>query len=168
MGERQCEALCARLADYRAGALFTSEEPKAVRTAVCLGLRFGLPVSPVAGLQENDRTGLPFFPDVTELDARMAEFFRRPAERVIGRETADEAHDRFTRAVRQALASTAVGTTIVVAHGTVISLLAGRANGISPLSLWRELDFTSFVVLSTTAFELEEIVHPTRDQETGD
>lgn len=162
VGERQCETLCSRLVDYCPGAIFTSDEPKAVRTAAALGSRLEIPVSPLAGLHENDRTGMPFLDDASALDGQMEEFFRRSNDRIIGNETADEAHQRFAGAVRQALASTAGETTIVVAHGTVISLLVGRANRVSAHSLWRDLDFTSFVVVNARSFKVEEIVHPTR------
>lgn len=160
-GERQCEDLYSRLANYSPGAIFTSQEPKAIQTAAFLGSRFDLPVSPLSGLQENDRTGLPYFHDAAALDAQMDTFFLRSADRVIGRETADEAHARFAKAIRRALASTAAESTIVVAHGTVISLLVGRANGVSPNVLRRDIDFTSFVVVSTPSFAIQAVVHPT-------
>jgi broad specificity phosphatase PhoE len=158
-GQQQCEDLHARLVRYRPGVIFTSREPKAAETAAILGSRFGLPAAPWPGLHETDRTGLPFFRDVGDLELRMQDFFDRSSERVIGNESADEAHARFGHAVRTALASTAERVSVVVAHGTVISLLAGRANHLDPHALWRELDFTTFVVLSAASFHLEAIVH---------
>ena len=92
----------------------------------------------------------------------MDAFFDRSAERVIGEETADEAHARFVNAIRRVEASTPAETTIVVAHGTVISLLVGRANRVSPKVVWRDLDFTSFVVVSMPLFEIRAVVHPAR------
>jgi broad specificity phosphatase PhoE len=89
----------------------------------------------------------------------MEAFFRRSSERVMGNEAADEAHDRFAGSVRSALASTPAESTVVVAHGAVISLLVGRANRLDPYGLWRVLGFTSFVVVSTPSFEMEEVVH---------
>jgi len=160
-GERQCEELYSRIAGYGPGAIFTSREPKAVQTSLDLGSRFELPVTPLPGLHENDRTGLPIFRDVAALDARMKAFFLRSSERVIGNETADEAHARFAGAIRDVLASTRSDATVVVAHGAVISLLVGRANRVDPYLFWRGLDFTSLVVVRTPSLELEEVVHPT-------
>ena len=158
--QHQCARLAKRLAPYRPDALFASREPKALETATLLGSPLSLSVTLWPGLQENDRTGLPFFAASEVLAAQMQEFFSRPTERVIGIESADEAHARFEQAVRQVLAATSADTPIVVTHGTVISLLVGRANRVSSYSLWRELEFTSFVVVSTAAFELQAVVHP--------
>lgn len=159
-GKQQCENLHARLVPYAPRVIFTSREPKATETASILGSRFGLPAAPWPGLHENDRTGLPFFRDVGDLEARMQAFFDRSSERVVGNESADEAHARFGYAVRTALASTAEPVSVVVAHGAVMSLLVGRANQLSPYALWRDMDFTSIVVLSASSLQLEAIVHP--------
>lgn len=160
-GKRQCEDLHSRLAKYRPAIIYTSEEPKAVQTAEIIASRLNVPFSPRHGLQENDRTGLPFFHDEAELQTRMEAFFQRSSERVIGEESADEAHSRFVGAIHDALASTRARPTVAVTHGAVISLLVARANDLSTYSLWRDLHFTSFVVVSTPSFTLREVVHPT-------
>ena len=132
LGMEQCEELYSRLAQYNPASLYTSEEPKAVQTAEILGARLGIPVSPTPQLHENDRTGLPFFKDKTEFNARLRAFFLRPSERVVGNESADEAHARFIGAVREVLASAQGQPTLIVAHGTVITLLISRANHLNP------------------------------------
>ena len=159
-GREQCEELHSRLVQYKPAHLYTSEEPKAVQTAEILGPRLGVPVSPRPRLNENDRTGLPFFDDESEFNARLRAFFLRPSERVLGNESADEAHARFIGAVQDVLASAQGQPTLIVAHGTVTSLLVARANQLNPFSFWLELDFTSFVVLSTPSFKLAHVVHP--------
>lgn len=160
-GKQQCEDLYSRLARYRPAIIYSSEEPKAVQTGEILASRLDVPFSPRRGLQENDRTNLPFFHDEAELHARMEEFFQRSSERVIGEESADEAHARFVGAIHDALASTRARPTVAVTHGAVISLLVARTNDLSTYSLWRDLHFTSFVVVSTPSFTLREVIHPT-------
>jgi broad specificity phosphatase PhoE len=84
----------------------------------------------------------------------MRQFFAEPETVVYGTESADAAHARFERAVRDVLAGHPSGPVIVVAHGTVISLLVARANGIDPFPFWAELDLPSFVVVDRDSFTL--------------
>ena len=160
-GRQQCDELHSRLAQYKPASLYTSEEPKAVETAEILGLRLGIPFASKPGLHENDRAGLPFFNDRAELNARIRAFFSSPSERVVGNESADEAHSRFIGAVQDSLDSAQAQPTVIVTHGTVTSLLVARANQLSPYPFWLDLELTSFVVLSTPSFTLRQVVHPT-------
>ncbi len=163
-GRRQAEHLHGELSPYEPSYLFSSEEAKAAETAEILGNGLGLPCSSLFGLHENDRTDLPFFDREEEYAERFRAFFDHPSDRMIGKESADDAHDRFAGAVRRVLATTRRGTTIIVAHGTVTSLLVSRANELEPYPFWRDFDFTSFVVLSVPSLELRAVVHPRRHE----
>ena len=66
---------------------------------------------------------------------------------VFGNETAEQASQRFQSAIDSILKKFPDQTTIVVAHGTVISLYVSHFNKISILSFWQELGLPSFVVL---------------------
>jgi len=77
---------------------------------------------------------------------------------VFGRETALEAEERFARAIRRVIDAQPNQHTIVVAHGTVITLFVARYNEIEPFQFWQRLAMPSFVVLSLPAFGLDTVV----------
>lgn len=159
-GAMQCGELSSRLTRYDPAAIVSSREPKARQTAEFVGRRLGIQTRQCPDLHENDRSGLPFFENRDEFEHQLREFFAIPGERVIGEESADEAHARFLAAIRNATAHGDDRTTIVVSHGAVISLLVARANEMDPYLLWLSLDFTSFVVVSTPDLVVHDIVHP--------
>ncbi len=66
----------------------------------------------------------------------------------MGNETADEAHARFAAAVEAVCARHSARNIMVVAHGTVITLLVARRAGLEPFPFWKRLGLPSFVALS--------------------
>ncbi|MCX6020722.1 MAG: phosphoglycerate mutase family protein, partial [Chloroflexi bacterium] len=112
-----------------------------------VGERLAVPVDVLDGLHEHDRTNVGFLSDA-EFDAAVAAFFDRPDELVLGRETANEALARFSRAVQGALARWPAGNLVIVAHGTVISLYVAAVAGLDARALWKRLGLPSFVVLA--------------------
>ncbi|HUS15064.1 MAG TPA: histidine phosphatase family protein [Chloroflexia bacterium] len=156
-GRAQCEPLAAALVPHAPVAVVTSTEPKAAETGSRVAAALRLPCTMAPDLHENDRRGLPFLKQ-EDLEARIAEFFARPAAVVMGQESADAAHARFAAAVRAAAAPHPHGAVVIVAHGTVISLLVSRAFGLDPLDVWRRLGLPSFVVLSRPNLAMKAIV----------
>jgi broad specificity phosphatase PhoE len=145
--------LVTELAVYEPVAVVTSVEPKAAETGAIIAAGLGLPSTAVTGLHEHERDVVPF--DSTErFHERMRHFFAEPAAVVYGTESAEAAHARFATAIRDVLAAHPSGSLIVVAHGTVISLLVARANGIEPFPFWAGLDLPSFVVVERDSFVL--------------
>jgi broad specificity phosphatase PhoE len=126
--------------------IYASLEPKALETAALAAAALGLDVRPRAGLGENDRTGVGFAGQEVHI-ARFRAFFDEPANVSMGTESADAAHARFSAAVRRAVEESAGETLAVVAHGTVITLLVSRANGLAPFSLCERLGLPSYVAL---------------------
>jgi broad specificity phosphatase PhoE len=84
-------------------------------------------------------------------------FFENPDRLVRGNETAEEAGGRFEGVVRGVLDELEEVITIV-AHGTVISLLVARHNGLDAYALWRSLGLPSFCILSAEKLRLREAV----------
>ena len=80
----------------------------------------------------------------------MEHFFERPDQLVFGLETASEALDRFKSAVRHALGNEP-GDTIIVSHGTVLSLLLGSIAGQNCHELWRNLKMPDLIEVSRTS-----------------
>ncbi|CAG0954495.1 partial 2,3-bisphosphoglycerate-dependent phosphoglycerate mutase, partial [Anaerolineae bacterium] len=108
--------------------------------------RLGKPFEIGEGLHEHDRRNVPFMP-LEQLEARVAEFFAKPNELVLGNETADAAHTRFANALERVLEKHPDKDIAVVAHGTVIALFIARTN-VMPFEFWKRLGLPSIVVLS--------------------
>jgi broad specificity phosphatase PhoE len=147
-GRALCPLLAAALKEYEPGFVVASREAKAAETGRLVARGLGLPFSTVEGLGEHDRRRVPFYPDRREFASRMKDMLVRPAERVLGQESADEAHLRFGTALARVLEANPDGNPVVVSHGTVIALFVGRATGRDPYDLWTGLRLPSFVAMT--------------------
>lgn len=156
-GRRQSLELAGRLTRHSPGSLFSSDERKAKETAEIVGSQLHLSSTVFPGLQENDRSGMPFYSTEDQFRERIREFFERPDELVLGNESADGAHARFANAVAQLPTGDDARATVVVTHGAVLTLLVTRANGLEPFSFWSNLAFASFAVLSTPSLTLRHV-----------
>ncbi|MBI3159080.1 MAG: histidine phosphatase family protein [Chloroflexi bacterium] len=134
--------------------LFSSLEPKAVETARILGQALGVPSGFAAGLHEHDRSNLGFLPAPERFEALVRDLFQKPGERVFGLESADEAHSRFRAAVERLAAQYREDTLGIVSHGTVISLLVSRANGLDGFEFWKGMQMPDHFVLALPNFVL--------------
>jgi broad specificity phosphatase PhoE len=146
-----------RLARFGPEVVVSSGEPKAVETAGIAAGRLGIRSLVRPGLREHDRTGAPFLDD-EEFGRTARDFFERPNDLVWGNETARQAESRFEGAVRRVLEEREEGVVVMVAHGTVISLLVARYNDLDAYALWRSLGLPSFCVLSAEDLRLRETV----------
>lgn len=124
----------------------SSEEPEAKATAQALANLLDLPYRTMLGLHEQLRYTNQLWPHA-EFQERYRQFFAEPAQVVVGEESADAAHARFSNAVAAVMAVNTQEMVAVVAHGTVISLLVGRATGRDPYVLWQELELLQAVTL---------------------
>ena len=158
LSEHGCEQAwdtAGRLAFHDIAAVVTSEERKAHATGAMMTERFDdVPLHRMLGLHEHLRYNEPFLRSEAELEARVQRFFAQPSERVMGEETADDAHRRFSNAVRAVMERHAQGDVVVVSHGTVITLLAARANGLEPFALWKQLSFGDYLRLEWPSLRL--------------
>ncbi len=157
-------ALAARLGERLAGEgivrFAASAEPKARATAEIMAAALGVPCEVVEGLHEQEREGAPFFATPADFDAIMRDFFARPAERVFGQETADEAHARYAAALERTIARAGDddGSLAVVSHGTVMTLFIARHDRIDPFPLWQSLGLPSSAVLSLPDLRLLDVI----------
>ncbi|HEX2558454.1 histidine phosphatase family protein [Phenylobacterium sp.] len=145
-GRESCGWLAEAFAREGVRRIYASLEPKALETAALAAAALGLEVRPRAGLGENDRTGVSFASQEIHV-RRFHAFFDEPAKVSMGTESANAAHARFSAAVRAAVEESAGETLAIVAHGTVITLLVSRANGLAPFPLWESLGLPSYVAL---------------------
>ncbi|MBI5300680.1 MAG: histidine phosphatase family protein [Chloroflexi bacterium] len=146
LGRGRCKLLAQKLAAYPLDVIVSSVEPKAIETARIVATRLGKPHEIGVGLHEHDRRNVPFMP-TAELEARVAEFFAKPNELVLGNETANAAHARFADAIERVIEKHPQKNIAVVAHGTVISLFVARTNPM-PFEFWKRLGLPSIVVMS--------------------
>jgi broad specificity phosphatase PhoE len=153
-GRRRARLLAARLPSI--GALFSSEERRALETAAIVGAALNLVPVVRSGLHEHERSSAGWLED-GDFRSAIDDFFRTPGDLVFGSESADEAYHRINRAL-SALMAARQDDVAVVGHGTVIALYAGRATGVNPYELWSRLGMPSVVALSWPGLRLIEII----------
>jgi broad specificity phosphatase PhoE len=156
-GRQRCTPLADRLAGYGPNLIVTSLEPKALQTGAIVAARLGLPCETAAGLHEHLRDQVGWL-EQPAFEQAVAAFFERPGELVFGEETASQVRERFESAVRSMLAAHPGKTIAVVAHGTVITLLAARYAAVEPLPFWKRLHMPAIVVMSLPELELLEVI----------
>ncbi len=156
-GRRRAGLLAERIRPLRPGVIVSSREPKARETADVIAGSVGVPVVVHEGLHEHERSGVGFL-GALEFAEAIRSMFARPAELVMGDETAVEAGQRFASAVEVVLDRYRDGDVVVVAHGTVITLFVSGANDVPPFQFWSELGLPSYVVLSVPGMGLLEKV----------
>jgi len=156
MGRARCAPLTDRLAAYEPAVIVASAEPKATETGQIVASRLAVPIEVIVGLHENDRTGQGWLGTV-ELEARIARFFAEPDRRIMGNETADDAHARFAVTVEAICTRCPIGNIVVVAHGTVITLYVAHCTGLDPFPFWQRLGLPSFVALSLPGNDVQVI-----------
>src|SRR5215212_4120621 len=136
-----------RLADsikrFQPEVIVSSNETKAKETAGIMTSMLQLKFQVIEGLQEHDRSKLPYLSQDV-FHASIREFFQKPDQLVLGSETANQAHERFQQTVQSVLNDHLDKTVVVVTLGTVMSLFVSRLTGISDQSLWNKLGLPSF------------------------
>lgn len=152
-GKLRARLLSERISTYPVEVVFSSVEPKAVETAQIIAAACDAELHVVEGLQEHDRSNVPYLTR-HEFEPAIREFFRQPDTLVFGRETANRAYERFSGAISSLLADYNDQGLVIVAHGTVISLFVSRSTGTSAFVFWEKLGMPSFVVIDIDAARL--------------
>ena len=115
-----------------------------METAEIIAQKIQLPVNVIEDLHEHERNNVPYLSDFNSV---VNEFFEKPDRIVFGTETADQAYERFSRAVYSALTGNKSGTTVIVSHGTVISLFVARLTDRRAFEIWSGLGLPGYFVL---------------------
>jgi broad specificity phosphatase PhoE len=137
--------------------LFSSDEPKAIETAVITAEALNLSNVIVEGLHEHERRNVGWT-DKEQFDFQVSEFLARQDELIFGEETAVQALSRFKNAVRDLLLHRPEDTVAAVSHGTVMTLFVCSWNEVDPYQFWQSLEMPSVVVMSRHTFELEAVL----------
>jgi broad specificity phosphatase PhoE len=135
------------------GAIVASDEMKAQQTAQPLADRLGMTVDVMAGLHEHERRIVDYLDDET-FQATMARFYAEPDKLVFGEETANQALERFSRAVEETLARHPEGDIAIFTHGTVMSLFVAAHSIIKPMEFWWHLHLPAWVIFAVPDFTL--------------
>jgi broad specificity phosphatase PhoE len=152
-GRRRTERLAERLILRQPEIIVTSPEPKARETAEILSQRLQLPLQENDDLREHRRLSAPYLP-TSEFEAVIRNFFDDPAALVFGQETANQAHERFSSAVKSILSENDNRKTVIVSHATVISLFVSWLTGQPGFQLWTQLGLPSEIVLDMKSKKL--------------
>lgn len=145
-GRGSCALLAEKLAAHHPQIILSSLEAKAIETAQLVAAHLKVPVHTRPNLHEHDRSNVPHMRS-GEFISMIELLFRKPDERVLGKETATQALERFSVAVDKIIAEESAETLAIVSHGTVIALYLAEHTGQSGFQLWRDLGLPSFAVL---------------------
>ena len=157
-GRRLCKTLVARLAIHNPHHIVSSRQPKALETARIIADTHGTPLEQRDDLHEVDWRANVGFLTKEKYETTIASFFQNPDEVAFGRETANEAHQRFSRALSHVFDEHSQGNLVVVAHGIVIALFVSRAARMDPYPLWKRLGTPFFVALSLPKLKVIAVV----------
>lgn len=160
VGRRRSEALAVRLRDFNPDVIWSSREPKAVETADIVAGSLGIPVRTADGLEEHHRNRVPYFPTMDEFESAIKRLFCKSDQLVLGTETAGQALNRFSAAINDVI-DAGQKDSIVVTHGTVITLYVASVAHVQPFCLWRRLGLPSLVVLMIPSMQIQSIVEST-------
>ena len=152
-GRQRCQALAEKVKPYLPDVVLSSLEPKAIETAEIVARELSLPCRTFEGLHEQDRTGMGYL-EREQFETKVRDLFKQPDEWVLGRETARQARQRFSQALRLVETEYPENNILVVAHGTVITLFVEQMTDREPFPFWRSLGLPSFVVFSLPEHKL--------------
>ena len=157
VGRCRARMLAERLSEFSPKLVWSSREPKAVETAEIVAKALGVPVEIVDGLEEHHRDNVPFWDEREAFESAVERSLTGPDRLVFGTETANQARDRFTAALDKVIG---VGHTdsIVVTHGTVMTLYVASIAGVQMMSFWRRLGLPSYVVLTLPERRIQSLI----------
>ena len=156
VGRRRSELLAARLSEFSPEVIWSSSEPKAIETAQIVASEFSVPVEIADGLEEHHRDNVPFLSKEV-FEGAVERLFRCPDRLVLGTETAEQASNRFATAIDK-VTDAGQADSIVVTHGTVMTLYAAGVAGVQTIDFWRRLGLPSYVVLTVPDMRIESVV----------
>jgi broad specificity phosphatase PhoE len=146
-GRVRCAPLAKQLQVYEPEIIITSIEPKAIQTGEIVARELGLSSQSAENLHEHEREQSLIVGQEEWLE-QMANFFTSPDTLIFGRETANQALERFSTAVESILSAYLHNNIVIVSHGTVMSLLYSQITGRDAFKFWRKLGLPAFYAAS--------------------
>lgn len=156
-GRLACVPLSDAVRKLDPAVIVTSDEPKAQETGQLVAGSLNIAVETAPDLHEHDRSNVPMMRSGEFLSA-LAMFFKERDRLVLGRETANDAADRFERAIQSVLAAHPQGNVAVVTHGTVLALFAADQGAGDPFLLYRKLGLPSVVTFALPDLRVVDVI----------
>jgi broad specificity phosphatase PhoE len=142
-GRARCILLAAQLAIHNPGIIITSDEPKAVETGEIVAHELGVPFNSAVNIHEHRRKGGVILSQEDFFD-KIRELFEVPEHIVFGLESAQQASDRFSKAIQSIMTNYHDRNVGIVTHGTVMSLYYGTLTDEDPYQFWCRLGLPAF------------------------
>ena len=137
--------------------IYSSEESKAVDTALVLAETLGLTHKTNGKLGEFDRPAAPIVDEEEHQKINQA-IFANPSQTMLGSESANSALARFESGIKEVLKEEPEDERLIVTHGTVISLFLDKYNEeIEAFDVWKKLSCPSYAVVSLPDFKVLEL-----------
>lgn len=153
VGRERSRLMADHLRDLGLDRIVASEEMKAAETGQMVAEILGIPFETMPGLHEHVRPKANWM-GREQFETQVAALFNRPNELVMGAETADEAHERFSTAVQAALERYPNQTLAIATHGTVMTLYIARLTGIEPVAFWKSIGMPAFTIVDLERGEI--------------
>jgi len=150
--QKELKTIAKQLEQQNIKRIITSHEAKAIETGRVIAQHLKLPLEQKDDLHEHNRAGAAFL-DANVFQETIKKLFQFPDKLIYGRETANEALERFDRAIHDLLLNSN-DDCVVVSHGTVMSLFVARYNTIDVLAFWQSLSMPDLFTLSLPEFGL--------------
>ena len=157
VGRCRANLLASSLKEFSPAVIWSSQEPKAVETAEIVAKALDVPVEIADGLEEHHRDNVPFWDEREAFESAVERSLTDPDQLVFGTETANQARDRFAQALDKVI-DAGHADSIVVTHGTVMTLYVVSVAGVWKTSLWRRLGLPSYIVLTLPDKRIQSIV----------
>jgi 2,3-bisphosphoglycerate-dependent phosphoglycerate mutase len=150
-GIEAAKRLASQLGSFNPIRLLSSPERKARETAEILGAAFGLNVHLKSDLQEHKRAIVGFLP-LKDFESDIADLFRLPNDIAFGEESAIDVFARISATLPTPVCDD--GPTIVVSHGTALSIYMSQAFGVDGFALWQSLKTPMAIVITPNGWAL--------------
>jgi broad specificity phosphatase PhoE len=148
-GRERCLKLAEQLRLYQPTHFYSSDEPKAIDTAVLL--MQALQINPEqlktdVQFRETARENVPFFDRIEDFQSAIQKAMHHPDELHYGEETFNQALKRFSAGVKGVTDAHPDTTSVICSHGTILSLWIAKQIGQDAFSLWQSLDMPAYAV----------------------
>lgn len=154
-GQEGARRLAEAVRDKQIDHVITSGEPKTIQTGECVASSLDIPLTRDPDLGEQRRGNSAFIDDPAHFRQTIRQLFERPNEVVYGTESANQALSRFGTAAAGHMSDT---STLIVTHGTVLSLYIASVTGQSGYEIWSKIGMPCLITLSGTPAKVVEII----------
>jgi broad specificity phosphatase PhoE len=163
VGKDKARQLARQLSTHSIACVMSSSEPKAIETAQIIASHLGQLTQVAPGLHEHKRPQTKLTSERI-FKKTIAKLFADPDNLTFGTETANEAGQRFDRAVRALLQLYPDQGLAIVSHGTVMAMYASFHMKVDPHSIWQHIGLPGALIFSRPQFQLRVRLSPVKER----